>query len=86
MTHGATGHRTLHTAALARVEGEGAMTVRVEEGRVAHVELRQGTSGDASKPKRDEIVRYKSAVELELMRSVKQALDPRGLMNPNKVL
>jgi FAD/FMN-containing dehydrogenase len=36
--------------------------------------------------KRDEITHYKSALELELMRSIKQALDPRGLMNPGKVL
>ena len=36
--------------------------------------------------KRDEILRYKSAVEMATMRSIKQALDPRGLMNPGKVL
>lgn len=36
--------------------------------------------------RRDENARYKDAVELALMHSVKQALDPLGLMNPDKVL
>ena len=36
--------------------------------------------------KRDELVRYKSAVEVDLMRLVKAAFDPRNLMNPGKVL
>ncbi len=36
--------------------------------------------------KRDAIRNHKSALELELMRSIKQALDPQGLMNPGKVL
>ncbi len=35
--------------------------------------------------KRSEILRYKSAVEMDMMRSIKQALDPQGLMNPGKV-
>lgn len=36
--------------------------------------------------KREELVRYKSTVELALMRRIKEAIDPRGLMNPGKVL
>ena len=36
--------------------------------------------------RRDENRRYKSDVEMGLMRAVKQALDPRGLFNPGKVL
>ncbi len=36
--------------------------------------------------KREEILRYKSPVEVGLMRSIKQALDPLNLMNPGKVI
>jgi FAD/FMN-containing dehydrogenase len=36
--------------------------------------------------KRTEILRYKSAVEMDLMHAVKRALDPQGLMNPGKVV
>jgi FAD/FMN-containing dehydrogenase len=36
--------------------------------------------------KRGEILRYKSALEMDLMRAIKRALDPHNLMNPGKVL
>ena len=36
--------------------------------------------------KREEIRRHKPPLELELMRSLKDAIDPLGLMNPGKVL
>ena len=36
--------------------------------------------------KREEIKRYKSELELEMMRSIKRTLDPHNLMNPGKVL
>ncbi|MEX2240837.1 MAG: FAD-binding oxidoreductase [Burkholderiales bacterium] len=36
--------------------------------------------------KREEIRRHKGALELELMRALKRALDPQDLMNPGKVL
>jgi FAD/FMN-containing dehydrogenase len=36
--------------------------------------------------RRDDLQRYKPAVELELMRRIKQALDPQDIMNPGKVV
>jgi len=36
--------------------------------------------------KREEILRYKSPVEVALMRAVRRAIDPDGLMNPGKGL
>ena len=36
--------------------------------------------------KREDILRYKSPVEIGMMRAIKQTLDPLNLMNPGKVL
>lgn len=36
--------------------------------------------------KREELAQRKSPVALALMRQIKQALDPRGLLNPNRVV
>ena len=33
-----------------------------------------------------ELARYKEALEVEMMRALKRAFDPRNLMNPGKVL
>ena len=36
--------------------------------------------------KRDELARSKSPVELEMMRKIKQTLDPKGILSPGRVL
>ena len=36
--------------------------------------------------KRDEITRFKSPLEIELMRGLKQSFDPKGILNPGKVV
>ena len=36
--------------------------------------------------KREELLLRKSPVALKMMRAIKQALDPQGLMNPGRVL
>ena len=36
--------------------------------------------------KLDKLEQHKSPVALGIMRAIKQALDPQGMMNPNRVL
>jgi FAD/FMN-containing dehydrogenase len=36
--------------------------------------------------KREELTRYKSSVAITLMRNLKRTLDPKGIMNPGKVV
>ncbi len=36
--------------------------------------------------KRDELLRYKSATEIDLMRALKHTLDPKNILNPGKIL
>ncbi len=36
--------------------------------------------------KRDALVKYRSGMEVAVMRKLKQALDPQNLLNPGKVI
>ena len=72
--------------------GDEALLARREEvnrlvyGVVAALEGSISAEHGLGQLKRESIRRHKDALELELMRAVKRALDPQDLMNPGKVL
>ena len=53
---------------------------------VAELNGSVGAEHGVGQLRRQDIARYKSALEMELMRSIKHTLDPHGLMNPGKVV
>jgi FAD/FMN-containing dehydrogenase len=65
--------------------------MREEVNRIVH-DIAVGLRGSISAEhgigilKREELVHYKDKVAIELMRTVKAAIDPKGIMNPGKVL
>ncbi|HMA48503.1 MAG TPA: FAD-binding oxidoreductase [Magnetospirillaceae bacterium] len=62
-----------------------------EMNRIVHdivVEMQGSISAEhgIGRLKKDELAYYKAPVELDLMRRIKQALDPQGIMNPGNIL
>jgi len=59
---------------------------RIVYGVVAKLEGSISAEHGLGQLKREQITHYKDAFELDLMRKIKQTLDPLGLMNPEKVI
>ncbi len=68
------------------VEAEQARVNQIVHDSVARFEGSISAEHGLGQLKRDEILRYKSAVEMKLMRRIKAAIDPLGIMNPGKLL
>jgi FAD/FMN-containing dehydrogenase len=72
-------------------DGEAFLARWDEISRVIH-DLAQSFGGSISAEhgvgvmKRDEITRYKSADEIDVMRALKRTLDPNNILNPGKVV
>jgi len=88
------GDGNLHYNVQAPADGDPKAFLRDQEERVNHLVYEAvaqfGGSFSAEHGvgalKVDELQRYQSPVALGMMRAIKQALDPRGLMNPGRVL
>ena len=93
VTFGHVGDGNLHYNQSKSAAGENAafLAAQPEVNRIVH-DLVDEMGGSISAEhgigqlKREELLRYKSPVEIALMRAIKRTLDPLGLMNPGKVL
>jgi FAD/FMN-containing dehydrogenase len=93
VAYGHLGDGNLHFNVSAPVDADGAsfMTLAPAINRAVHdliARFRGSFSAEhgIGRLKREELLRYKSPVAVDLMRSIKRALDPGGIMNPGKVL
>jgi FAD/FMN-containing dehydrogenase len=68
------------------VEGEGLQVSRAIHDLVCELNGSISAEHGIGRLKRDELAHRKSAVEMDMMRRVKAALDPSNLMNPGRVL
>ena len=66
--------------------GEAARANRIVYDSVARLGGSFSAEHGIGQMKRSELLRYKSAVEVELMQRIKRALDPDALLNPGKVV
>ena len=94
VTFGHLGDGNLHFNFNAPKDGDGAafLARRSEVARIVHDIAVRDFGGSFSAEhgigamKRDELLRYKSAVETDVMRTLKRTLDPKNILNPGKIL
>ncbi|MGZ0190485.1 MAG: FAD-binding oxidoreductase [Alphaproteobacteria bacterium] len=72
-------------------DGESFLKHKEELNRIVHdiaTDLRGSISAEhgIGRLKREELIHYKSPIALDVMRSIKAAIDPKQIMNPGKVL
>lgn len=93
VSYGHLGDGNLHFNASQPIDGDAhaflALAARINRA-VHDIVARYGGSFSAEhgigQLKRGELQRYKNPVALSLMQTIKQAIDPKGIMNPGKVL
>jgi FAD/FMN-containing dehydrogenase len=92
VTFGHLGDGNLHFNFNAPNGGDGAafLARRADVARIVHDIVRDfGGSFSAEHGigvmKRDELLRYKSVTEIDVMRALKRTLDPKNILNPGKI-